>query len=151
VAVGGDSLLGGMRGQRRKGHARFRNRFALRRRGVGGPDEAARRDPVEHAVPRGARLSCRMIRAACFGRLRQRDQQRSLGQSELQRLFAEIGERGRAHALEIAAERRQREITIEGSRLADGALDLERPRNLPELGADRALGPWLDQPRDLHG
>ena len=92
----------------------------------------------------------RTIRPARFGRLRQRDQKRRLRDGQPQRLLAEIGERGRPHALEIAAERRQREITIERSRLADVALDLERPRDLPELGCDCALGPRLDEPRDLH-
>ena len=140
-----------MRGERRKGQARLRDRLALRRRGVGGADHAARGDAVEHAVARRARRLWRAIRPPRFGRLRQRDQQRRLGDGQPQRLLAEIGERGRAHALEIAAERSQREITVERSRLADVALDLERPRDLPELGGDRALGPRLDQPRDLHG
>ena len=50
------------------------------------------------------------------------------------RLLAEIGERGRAHALEIAAERRQRQIAVEHAVLADRALDLPGARHLPELG-----------------
>ena len=75
---------------------------------------------------------------------------RRLGEGQPQRLFAEIGERGGPHALEIAAEGSKREVTIERPRLADLALDLERARDLSKLGDDRALGPRLDQPRDLH-
>ena len=116
-----------------------------------GADHAARSDTIEHAVTRRARRGGRTIRPPRLGRLRQRDQQRRLGKGKPQRLLAEVGERGRAHALEIAAERSERDISIERSRLADVALDLERPRNLPELGRDCALGPRLDQPRDLHG
>ena len=117
-----------------KAKSRFRNRLALRRRGVGGADHPPRGDAIEHAVPRGARDLRRTIRPARFRRLRQRDQKRGLRDGQPQRLLAEIGERGRSHALEIAAERSQREVTVERSRLADVALDLERSRNLPELG-----------------
>ena len=150
LAVGGDRLLGGVRGERRERQARLRDRLALRRCGVGGADEAARGDAVEHAVARRARDLRRTIRPARFGRLRQRDQKRRLRDGQPQRLLAEIGERGRAHALEIAAKGSEREITVERSWLADVALDLERARDLPEFGGDRALGPRLDQPRDLH-
>ena len=44
----------------------------------------------------------------------------------LHRLLAEIRERGGAHAFEIAAERRQRDVAVEHARLADRALDLLR-------------------------
>jgi hypothetical protein len=150
LAVAGDRLLGGMRGERRKGQTRLGDRVALCRSSVESADEAARRDPIENTVPRGARSRGRAIRPPRFGRLRQRDQKRRFGQSELQRLLAEIGERSRAHALEIAAKGRDREIAIERARLADFALDLQRAGDLPELGGDRTLGPRFDEPRDLH-
>ena len=133
-----------------KAQARLRNRFALRRGGVGFADETARGDAVEHAVARRARRCRRTIGPARFRRLRQRDQKRRLGEGEPQRLLAEIGERGRPHALEIAAERREHEIAVERPLPSDLALDLERARDLAQFGGDRALGPGLDQPRDLH-
>ena len=86
-----------------------------------------------------------------LGRLRQRHQQRRLGDRQLQRLLAEIGERGRARAFEIAAEGSEREVAIKHAFLADLALDLERARDLPQLGDERALRPRLDEPGDLHG
>src|ERR1700722_18048664 len=128
-----------MRSKRGEGQPRLRDQFALRGRGVDDADHASRCDAVEYAVPRGARRLWRAIRAACFGRLRQCDQKRSLSDGQPQRLLAEIGERGRAHALEIATERSKREITIERSRLADFALDLARAREPRKVGPDRAL------------
>ena len=118
--------------------------------GVVGADEAARGDAVEHAVARRARCGGRAIRPPRFRRLRQRDQQRRLGEGELERLLAEIGERRRPHAFEIAAEGSEGEISIERALSADLALDLQRAGDLPEFGGDCALGPRLDQPRDLH-
>jgi hypothetical protein len=83
--------------------------------------------------------------------LRQRDEQRRLGNGELQRLLAEIGKRRRPHAFEIAAERSEGEVSIERALLADLALDLKRARNLPELGGERPLSPRLNEACDLHG
>ena len=139
LLVGGDRFLGGMSGERRKREARFWDRLALGRRGVVRADEAARGDAVEHAVARGARGLRRAIRPPRFGRLRQRDEQRRLGDREPQRLLAEIRERRRPHAFEIAAERGDRQIAVEHARLADLALDLKRARDLPELGGERPL------------
>ena len=82
LAVGGDRFFGGVRGQRREGQARLRDRLALGRRGVVGADDAARGDAVEHAVARGARALRRTIGPPRFRRLRQRDQQRRLGDGE---------------------------------------------------------------------
>src|SRR5208282_3284563 len=70
---------------------------------------------------------------------------------EPERLLAEPGERGRPHALEIAAEGSERQVAVENAVLADLALDLERARDLPQLDGERPLGPRLDEPRDLHG
>ena len=150
LAVGGDRFLGGVRGERRKGQTRLRNRFALGRGGVGFADETASSDAVEHAVARRARRCRRTIGPARFRRLRQRDQERRLGEGQPQRLLAEIGERGRPHAFEVAAERREHEIAVERALPSDLALDLQRARDLAQFGGDRAFGPRLDQPRDLH-
>ena len=100
-------------------------------------------DAVEHARARAPRRLGKFVGPARFRRLRQRDQQRRLGDRQLARLLAEIGERGGAHALEIAAERRQREIAVEHARLADAPLDLERAR--------RSAGAWRASVRSSRG
>ena len=109
---------------------------------------AATRSSTRSRAARAA--SAEAVGPARLRRLRQRDQQRRLAERELLRLLAEIGERGGAHAFEIAAERREREIAVEHARLADRALDCERARDLPQLGGERALGARLDEARDLH-
>ena len=151
LLVGGDRFFGGMRGERRKGQARSRDRLAFSRRGVVGANRAALGEAIKHAVARGARRLRRAIRPPRFRRLRQGDQQRRFGEGELQRLLAEIGERGRPHPFEIAAEGSEREVSVERALFADLALDLESARDLPELGRERPLRPRLDEPRDLHG
>ncbi len=151
MLVGGGRFFGRVRGKRGEGHARKRNRFALRGGGVVGADDSARRHAVQHPVARRARRLRRAVGPALLRRLRQRDQKRRLGDRQPARLLGEIGERGRAHAFQIAAERRDRHIAVENARLADLMLDLGRPRDLPELGGERALGPRLDQAGDLHG
>jgi hypothetical protein len=84
--------------------------------------------------------------------LRQRDQQRGLGQGEPLRLLAEVGKRSRANTLEIAAERRHREIEIEDLLLAQLPLDLDGADDLTQLGIKRAMMSRLfHQPRQLHG
>ena len=50
------------------------------------------------------------IGAAQLGRLRQRHEQGRFRQRQAARLLAEVGERCRAHALEVAAERREAQI-----------------------------------------
>ena len=83
-------------------------------------------------------------------RLRQRDEQRRLAERQLARLFAEIGQRSRADAFEIAAEGREREIAVEHARFGEPPLDLPGARHLPELGAEGAIVARFDQPRHLH-
>ena len=150
LRVGGDRLLGGVRGELGKRLSRLRDGLAPRRRGVVGADDPPLRDAREHPVAGGARRRRETVRAARLGRLRQRDEQRRLGDAELERLLAEPGERGGAHALEIAAEGRHRQIAVEDAGLADRPLDLARARDLPQLRRDRPLGARLDQARDLH-
>ena len=59
---------------------------------------------VEHAIARRARDLGRTIRPSRFRRLRQGDEQRRFTERQPARLLAEIRERGRPHAFEIAAE-----------------------------------------------
>ena len=111
----------------------------------------ASRDAVEHAVARSARGRDRAVRPAQLRRLRQRDQQRRLGHRQPARLLAEIGERRRANAFEIAAIGREAEIERQHLVLGERALELDRAHHLPQLGGERALGARLQQPRHLHG
>ena len=64
------------------------------------------------------------VRPAPFGQLRQRDQQGRFRHGQPLRLLAEIGERGGAHAFEIAAIGRQRQVAFEDLALGQPPLDL---------------------------
>ena len=106
---------------------------------------------VEHAVARRARGIGIAIEPSGFRRLRQRHQQRRFRERQSLRLLAEIGDRGGANALEIAAIRRQRQIQIEDLVFCQLPLDFERANHLPQLCMNRSLPPRLQQPRQLHG
>src|SRR5262249_49741019 len=75
-------------------------------------------DAVEYTVARGARRRGGAVGPAQLRRLRQRHQQRLLGEAEAARLLAEIGERGGPDAFKIAAVRRETEIEREDLVLA---------------------------------
>ena len=148
--VGGDRLLGGVGGEHRQRPAHLGDRLALGRLGFVAADDPARRDPVEHAGASDPRRVREALRAPRLRRLRQRHQQRRLADRQLARLLAEIGERGGAHAFEIAAERRQRQIAVEHAVLGDAVLDLPGAGDLPQLGGEVAVVARFDQPRHLH-
>ncbi|MGX1012254.1 hypothetical protein AB7M69_006611 [Bradyrhizobium japonicum] len=117
---------------------------------VVGADHVLRNHAVEHAV---TGFTCGLgiaIEPARLRRLRQRHQQRGFRQRQALRLLAEIGDRGRADAFEIAAIGREREIEVEDIGLAHAALDLDRAYDLAQLGIERALSPRLHQARKLH-
>ena len=148
--IGRHGLFGGVRGEHREGLAGLRDRLALGRLRLLRRDETARRDAVEHARARDASRLGKALRPARLRRLRQRHQQRRLADRQLARLLAEIGERGGAHAFEIAAERRQHQIAIDDAALGEPPLHLPGARHLTQLGGQRALVARLDQPRHLH-
>ena len=66
------------------------------------------------------------------------------------RLLAEIGKARRAHALDIAAHRGERQIDVEDLVLAQPRFDLQRAGRLQHL-AGKAARDRLQHPRDLHG
>ena len=140
-----------MRGDERHFLARGRHVLLLGVRDLGVAEQSLAGDAVEHAVARELRLLGKAIGPPKFRRLRQRDQQRRLAEREPPRLLAEIGERGRADAFEIAAIRRQREIKAEDLVLGERPFELERPHRLPDLGVERAVPARLQQASDLHG
>ena len=104
-----DRLVGGVRGERRHRAARAGRAFGLRLRDLVERKAACKADAVEHAVARAMRDVGRAVGPAQLGRLRDRDQQRGFAEREPPRLLAEIGERGGAHAFEVAAIGRERE------------------------------------------
>ncbi len=147
----GDRAVGGMRRQDRDRLAHPRHRHGLGRDRVLVRDPAVLDHAVEHAVARDLRRLGVTVEPTVFRRLRQRHQQRRFRQRQPLRLLAEIGDRGRANAFEIAAIGRQRQIQIEDLVLAQLALDLDGAHHLMQLGVNRALMPRLHQPRQLHG
>src|SRR5271163_968465 len=150
AGVSGDRFLGRVRSQRRKVLARLRNRLAFGGVGFLAGDDSPVGDTVEHAGARALRGFGIFVGTARFRRLRQRHQQRRLGDRQPVRLLAEIGERGGPHALQIAAERREHEIAVEHASFAYALLNLPGARHLPKLVNERALVARFDQPRDLH-
>ena len=100
---------------------------ARRRRALITPAATARSSTRLRARRAASRIA---VGAAHLRRLRQRDQQGRLGQRQPPRLLAEIGERGGAHAFEVAAERRQPQIEAQDRVLGQPPLQL-RARAAP--------------------
>ncbi len=87
----------------------------------------------------------------CSGDCGKRDQQGGLGQRQALRLLAEISEARGAHALQIAAIGRQREIEREDLFLGEPRLQLDGAAHLAQFGSEAAFFARLQQPRHLHG
>ncbi len=109
------------------------------------------RDTIEHAVAGALGDFRQTVGTPRLGRLRDRDQQCGFAEREPSRLLAEIGMRGRAHAFEIAAVGREREIEREDVVLGERAFELDGPHGLAQLRTECAVGARLEQTRDLHG
>ena len=109
------------------------------------------RHPVEYAVARAAGRRREAIRAARFRRLRQRHQQRRLAEREPLRLLAEIGERRRPDAFEIAAIGGEAQVKRQHLVLTQVPLDLEGAHDLPQFGRKLPLAARFQEPRHLHG
>jgi hypothetical protein len=82
--------------------------------------------------------------------LRQRHEQSSFGKCQPPRLLAEIGERGGADALDIAAIGREIEIERKDIVFAQRPFDLDGAHDLAELGGKVAIAAGLQKPRHLH-
>ena len=142
-----------MRREHRHRLARRRHRLLLGVRDLGGADTSPRPAMRSSTRSRARLRRCRKaIGPAKLRRLRQRDQQRRLAERQPPRLLAEIGERGRAHAFEIAAIGREREIERRGSRPCSAPVRARAraPSAAAWRRAMRSL-PRLEQARDLHG
>ena len=148
---GRDHGIGRMRRQHRHRLAPIRHRLLFGTRDLVRRHDARQGDAVEHAVAGVARRVDRAIRPALLRRLRQGDQHGRLAQRQAARLLAEISERSRAHAFEVAAIGREAEIERQDFVLGERALDLDRAHHLSQLGSQGAFHAWLKKPGHLHG
>ena len=140
-----------MRRQHRHRMPRVRHRFGFGERDFVGRHFAGRGKAVEHAIARRARDVRRAIGTARLRRLRQRHEQRRFGKRQVFRLLAEIDQRGRANALDIAAIGREIEIEREDLILGQNTLHLDRAHHLLELARQIARVTAFDEARHLHG
>ena len=138
-------------GQPPVGHGPARRQVAQR-----GVDHLVLQAARQHALARGLGGGGRAVGPAALGRLRDGDEQRRFGGAEVLGLLAEIGERGGAHALEVAAHRRQGQVDRQHLALGVAPFELQGARRLEDLrpqGAARSdaeeIG--LQQPGGLHG
>ena len=106
--------------------------------------------PLQHAIARRAGILRIAVGAAALRQLRQRDEESCLRGGQALRLLAKIGQRSGAHALEIAAIGRQREIAVEDLLLGEASLDLQGAEQLAQLGAEVPAFARLDQAGKLH-
>ena len=139
----GNRAIGRVRREHRHRAAAGRHGLGFGQRDLVGGHAAGRGEAVEHAIPRGARRGDRPVGPSAFRRLRQRDQERRFAERQPARLLAEIGERGGADALDIAAIGREIEIERQYLVLAERALELDRAHDLAELGRQAAAAARL--------
>ena len=134
-----------------KGLPHRRHALALRFQSFSGRNDAGFDGAVEHAITRPLRRLRIAIEAAHFRRLRKSDKQRRFTDRQAPRLLAEIRDRCRTHAFEIAAERRQSQVQPQNFVFRQCPFELNCARHLAQLPASRALMLALKQARDLHG
>ena len=153
ISVGGsgNGRVRRMRGQYRHGLASVRHRLVLGALDLVGRNNASGGNALKHPVTRVARCACRAVRTALYRGLRQTDQHDRFAQRQAARLLAEIGERRRAYAFEIAAVRRQTQIQREDLVLGERPLDLDGTHHLTQLCLEAARAARFEQPRHLHG
>ena len=133
---GAGELAGRVPGERREAAAGPAAGSAAASSARGRAIRPARTMRVEHPGAGRARRGRMAVRPARLGRLRQGDQQRLLAVGQALRLVAEVGEAGGAHALQIAAVGRQRQVERQHLALGEPRLQLQRARHL-----DRAWPP----------
>ena len=107
--------------------------------------------PGQHAVARGLRIVAEPVRAPALRQLRQGHEKCCFRDGQPPRLLGEIGERGGANALEVAAIGGKRQVAFEDFALADAPLDLPGAEHLCDLGGDAAAFARLDEAGKLHG
>ena len=115
-----------------------------------GAQAAACAELTQDLVPRVPRRVRMEIGPHPLGRLGKCYEECRLAGRQAARLLAEIGERGGAHALEIAAEGGERQVDREDLRLGVTSLELERAQHLERLAEERAR-PRRQQACRLHG
>ena len=130
---GRHGIVGGMGRERRHGRSCRRDRLGLRLRDFRRSEEAGSRHPVEDAVAGAACGFDGAVGPPRLRRLRQRHQQCRFAEGEPPGLLAEIGERGRTNAFDVAAIGRHAEIEREHLLLGEAALDLDGADDLAQL------------------
>jgi len=131
-----------------KGHA-----LLSRGGGIARGDHAFLHHAGKHMIAAVSRRLRMAVGTLAGGRLGQRHQQRALRQVEARRLLAEIGKRGGAHAFQVSAHRRQRQVEGEDFAFGIAFLKLQGADDLEELGGHVVAAEIirLQQARDLHG
>ena len=138
-----------MRGLHRQGEPAVGRGAAARHLEEWRIDHAMLDAAFQYAVARRLRHGRRAVRAATLGRLRDGDEESGLGGAKLARLLAEIGQRGGAHALEVAAHWRQRQVDRQHLALRVAPFELQRAGRLDRLGREAAR-PGIEQAGGLH-
>ncbi len=132
IALGGQLLLLGKHRLRARDHAR-----------AGGT--------IDHPVAGGMGGLGVAIGPALFGGLRQSDEESGFRDAQPVRLLAEISKRRGAHALNIAAKRREPHVEFKHLALRKHGFELPGPQYLPDLGEIGVRRAVVEQPRRLHG
>src|SRR5262249_30921913 len=146
-----NGLIGRMGSKDGHGLARDRHRLPIGALDLVMTDDAGPGDALEHPPARPARAISGAVRPARRGRLRQRDEQRRLADSEPARLLAEIGERSRPHAFEVTAVGGEAEIKRQNLVLAQRTFERDCADDFAQLYEHAAFAPRLQQAGDLHG
>ncbi len=136
--------------ERRQGEPLGRHVVECGTRGFRLAEQAGRHHAAKHAVARGVCCFEVAVRAAALGQLRQGDEECGFRNRQPLWLLAEIGEGCRAHALQIAAIGRQRQVALQDFAFCQPPLDLHGAKNLADFLAEAAAFARLDQPRQLH-
>ena len=148
---GRHQMISQMRRDHRHGEADRGHAFMLGNIHIALRDDAFRDHAVENLLAPCDGGEGVTIRAQARGRLRQRHQHRAFGKIERFRFLVEIGQRGRTHAFQIAAEGRQREIDRKDLVFRIALFELHGAHHLERLGDQPARTPRPQQPRSLHG
>ena len=143
--------VGQVRGEDRELAARGRHALGRGAARLVGRDDVMRRGMSQHPVAGAQRGLREAVRPAQLRRLRQGDEQGRLGQRQAPRLLTEVGERGGAHALQVAAEGRKPQVEAQDRVLGELALEMQGAQRLAHFAGAGALVLTRQQARHLHG
>ena len=127
----------------------YADRLVLRSSQITLGDEATGVHTLEHVVAACLGALGMAIGPQARGRLRQAGEQRGLGERQIPRVLAEVGERGGLDADEVAAVGRAVEVEGEDGILIAQPFELGCTQRLDDLARQRA-GTRLDEAHGLH-